>query len=65
MWMELVGTWSGFLSLVVIVLSAIAIPLGVIWALMRQYKGPIERAHEPHTLQTASHTDWHSRRYEH
>lgn len=65
MLMELLGTWSGFLSFVVIVLSAVAIPLGVMWALMRQYKGPIELAHEPQLKKTAQHSSWHNQRYEH
>ena len=65
MLMELLGTWSGFLSFVVIVLSAVAIPLGVMWALMRQYKGPIELAHEHQLNQTAQHSSWHNQRYEH
>jgi len=56
MLMELLGTWSGVLSFVVIVLSAVGIPLGVMWALMRQYKGPIELAHEPQAADHVRHS---------
>lgn len=65
MLMELLGTWSGVLSFVVIVLSAVGIPLGVMWALMRQYKGPIELAHEPQAADHVQHSAWRNQRYEH
>ncbi|MEO6697949.1 MAG: DUF3149 domain-containing protein [Paraperlucidibaca sp.] len=63
MWMDLLGTWSGLLSIVVILICALGIPGAVIWALMRQVKGPIELAHEPQTVKKAKHTPWHEQRY--
>ncbi|MES2721480.1 MAG: hypothetical protein V4624_11400 [Pseudomonadota bacterium] len=65
MWIELLGSWSGFLSFVVILLSAVAIPFGVMWALMRKVKGPIELSHEPKASAPAHHSEWHNQRYEH
>ncbi len=46
MWVEMMGSWVGVASLVVILLSALAIPGAILWALMVQFKGPIERAHD-------------------
>lgn len=60
--MEL-GDFGGVLSLVVILLSALAIPGGVIWALMHQVKGPIERAHEPVQPAPEQHSAWRDQRY--
>ena len=65
MLIELLGTWSGFLSFAVILLSAVGIPLGVMWALMHKYKGPIELAHEPKRPVAVHHSEWHNQRYEH
>lgn len=62
MMMDLFGTWSGLLSLLVILLSAVAIPAGVYLALVRQVKGPIERARTPAPEKTS---DWRRRRYAH
>ncbi|REH40546.1 hypothetical protein DFR26_0747 [Paraperlucidibaca baekdonensis] len=64
MWMDLVGTWSGALSLAVILICAVGIPGAVVIALMRQVKGPIELAHEP-TVSAVKHTAWHDQRYAH
>ncbi len=70
MLLDLLGTWSGLLSLLVIVLSAVAIPLGVYVALTKQFKGPIELANErvegklePEVKK--QHSEWHRRRYAH
>lgn len=60
--MEL-GDFGGMLSLVVILLSALAIPGGVIWALLHQVKGPIERAHQPAVQESAHHSEWRDQRY--
>lgn len=65
MLIELLGTWSGFLSFAVILLSAVGIPFGVMWALMHQYKGPVEIAHEPEASAIVPHTEWRNQRYEH
>lgn len=46
MWVEMMGSWAGVASLAVILLSALAIPGAILWALMVQFKGPMERAHE-------------------
>lgn len=46
MWAEMMGSWVGVASLAVILLSALAIPAGIVWALMAGFKGPVERAHE-------------------
>lgn len=46
MWAEMMGSWVGVASLAVILLSALAIPAGIVWALMHQFKGPIELANE-------------------
>lgn len=46
MWIEMMGSWVGVASLVVILLSALAIPGAILWALMVQFKGPIERARD-------------------
>lgn len=61
---ELMGSWSGVLSLLVIALSAIGIPLGVVWALMHQYKGPVELANHP-VAPEVKHSEWHHQRYSH
>lgn len=61
MWMDLVGTWSGALSLAVILICAIGIPGAVAMALRRQVKGQIELDHEPPAQ--AKHTAWHDQRY--
>ncbi len=67
MLIDLLGTWSGLLSLLVIVLSAVAIPLGVYLALSRQYKGPIELANDTAAGKSQpsvnQHSEWHRRRY--
>lgn len=51
MWIEMLtevmGSWVGVASLAVILLSALAIPAGIIWALLVRYKGPMELAHGP------------------
>lgn len=60
--MEL-GDFGGMLSLVVILLSALAIPGGVIWALLHQVKGPIERAREPAAQAPEHHSEWRDQRY--
>jgi len=65
MWIELLGTWSGFLSFVVILLSAVGIPFGVMWALMHKYKGPVELSHQPERPAPEHHSDWRNQRYEH
>jgi hypothetical protein len=69
MLLDLLGTWSGLLSLLVIILSAVAIPLGVYVALTRQFKGPIELANERIEgklgPEAKKHSDWHRRRYAH
>lgn len=65
MWIELLGTWSGFLSFVVILLSAVGIPFAVMWALMHKIKGPVELSHEPKEAASAPHSEWHNQRYEH
>lgn len=66
--MNLMGDYSGVLSLVVILLSALAIPAGVIWALVHCYKGPVELAHEPKPepeAEKAHHSAWRDQRYVH
>lgn len=65
MLIELLGTWSGFLSFVVILLSAVGIPFAVMWALMHKVKGPIELAHEPKVQEPVHHSEWRNQRYEH
>lgn len=65
MWIELLGTWSGFLSFVVILLSAVGIPFAVVWALMHNVKGPIELSHEPKLPNGVHHSAWRNQRYEH
>lgn len=69
MLLDLLGTWSGLLSVLVIILSAVAIPFGVYVALARQYKGPIELANEcaegKSKSEAKKHSDWHRRRYAH
>ncbi len=45
-WGEMMGSWAGVASLVVILLSALAIPAAILWALQTHFKGPIELAHE-------------------
>ncbi len=69
MLLDLLGTWSGLLSLLVIVLSAVAIPFGVYVALTRQFKGPIELANErvegKLEPEPKKHSEWHRRRYAH
>jgi hypothetical protein len=65
MWMDLLGTWSGVLSLAVILICALGIPAAVFWALMRQVKGQIELAHEPKAAKKVKHTSWHDQRYAH
>lgn len=65
MWADLMGTWSGVLSVLVIVLSALAIPAGILWALLRQFKGPIEQAHLPVAHPPVHHTSWRDSRYSH
>lgn len=47
MWAEMMGSWAGVASLAVILLSALAIPAGVVWTLLVRYKGPMERAYGP------------------
>lgn len=51
MWAEMMGSWAGVGSLVVILLSALAIPAAILWALQVQFKGPVERAHTPASTQ--------------
>jgi hypothetical protein len=63
MWMDLLGTWSGFLSVAVILICAIGIPGAVAIALMRQVKGQIEIAHEPAVKAKVKHSAWHEQRY--
>lgn len=69
MLLDLLGTWSGLLSLLVIILSAVAIPFGVYVALTRQFKGPIELANEraegKYEPEAKKHSEWHRRRYAH
>ncbi len=65
MLIELLGTWSGFLSFVVILLSAVGIPFGVMWALTHKVKGPIELSHEPKISPPVHHSEWRNQRYEH
>ncbi|MDP1541343.1 MAG: hypothetical protein U0998_12870 [Moraxellaceae bacterium] len=69
MLIDLLGTWSGLLSLLVIILSAVAIPFGVYLALARQYKGPIELANDRTEgkvlMDNKKHSEWHRRRYAH
>lgn len=65
MWIELLGSWSGFLSFSVILLSAVAIPFAVMWVLVHKVKGPIERSHEPKAPASPRHSEWRSQRYEH
>ena len=62
---ELLGNYSGALSLIVILLSALGIPAGVLWALMRQVKGPMELAHEPQAPAHEKHSAWRDQRYVH
>lgn len=47
MWTDLFGTWSGVLSVMIIVICALAIPGAVMVALHRQFKGPAELSHMP------------------
>lgn len=65
MMMDLFGTWSGLLSLIVILLSAVAIPAGVYIALVRQVKGPIELAAAPPQQNAGKGSEWRRRRYAH
>lgn len=46
--MELLNSPSAVASLIVILLSALAIPAGVMYALLKQIKGPIEEAQAAH-----------------
>lgn len=61
---ELMGTWGGVFSFVVVIICAIAIPLGVIWALVRQLKGEAEISHSPVKVEE-KHSEWHEKRYSH
>lgn len=65
MWNDLLGSWSGVLSVVVILLSALAIPGAILVALLRQHKGPVELAQQPKPLPAARHSDWYESRYSH
>lgn len=70
MWIEMLtevmGSWVGVASVVVILLSALAIPAGIIWALLVRYKGPMELAHEPREPAPARRRHVHAgRRYAH
>lgn len=50
---DLLGTWSGLLTVLVIAFSAFAIPAGVIFALNREIKGPAELKAEAHDRELA------------
>ena len=41
---DLLGTWSGLLTFAVIIITALAVPGGVIYALHREIKGQAELA---------------------
>lgn len=65
MWIEMMGSWVGVASLVVILLSALAIPGAILWALMAQLKGPIERARDVDQPAAKPARPRHAQRYAH
>lgn len=55
MWLDLFGTWSGVLTVAVVILTALAIPLGVVYMLHHDMRGPANRKAEKYEAEHPGH----------